>query len=250
MKLDKVIGKKMSEFWSALWSCTIGTVIGIVLTFGTTAYLEYAAQKDSEHTAALMVINNIDHFCYKLENDLSEIEREDSLNMVVGEHYPDRLDEMPDDVLQSFLNNLLSRNMSIIDNTAENIFSNNTDTWKNIANREFIENAGKCFSAKRMLVKMLDELDEDKRDVWNIYWTDIVYSSKKDLNLRQTVSRIFDTPSLCAFIQKQHLLYRSGLKSGLMALREHNALNKQLMEVTDKDLLKEFGKNHEVKRYR
>ena len=85
---------------------------------------------------------------------------------------------------------------------------------------------------------------------WNIYWTDIVYSSKKDLNLRQTVSRIFDTPSLCAFIQKQHLLYRSGLKSGLMALREHNALNKQLMEVTDKDLMKEFGKNLEVKRSR
>lgn len=32
MKLDKVIGKKMTEFWSALWSCTIGTVIGIVLS--------------------------------------------------------------------------------------------------------------------------------------------------------------------------------------------------------------------------
>ena len=70
------------------------------------------------------------------------------------------------------------------------------------------------------------------------------------MDLRQTVSRIFDTPGLCAFIQKQHLLYCSGLKGGLMALREHNALNKQLMKVTDKDLMKEFGKNHEVKRYR
>jgi len=249
MKGNKIIGKGMSEFWSATWSCTIGTILGIVITFGTTAYMDYSAQKEAERTAALMVISNIDRFCHKLESDLRQLEKEDSLNMAVWEHYPDRLGEVPDDVLRTFLNNLLSRNMNVVDNTAENIFSTNIDTWKNVGNREFIENAGKCFSAKRMLVKMQEEMDEDKREVWKIFWADIVFAGKKDLDLQQTVTRIFRFPKLCAFIQKQHLLYYSGMKAGLNALREHNAQNKELMGVTDKDLMREFGKNHDVKRY-
>lgn len=238
----------MSKFWSATWSGTLGTIIGIILTFGTTSYLEHVAQKNSERTAALMVINDIDHFCHKLESNLRDIEREDSLNMAVWGHYPDHLDEISDEALQSFVTNLLSRNMNIVDHTAENIFSNNTDTW-NISNREFIENAGKCFSAKRMLVNILDEMDEDKREVWKIYWTEIAFGDKKNLDLRQIVTQIFHTPSLCVFIQKLHMIYRSVLTGGLTALREHNAISKQLMGVTDEELAKEFGENLEIKKY-
>ena len=37
---------KLSDFWMQTLSCTLCTVIGIVLTFGTTAWIEYREQTD------------------------------------------------------------------------------------------------------------------------------------------------------------------------------------------------------------
>ncbi len=242
---------KYSEFWNATWSCTLGSVIGIVITFGTTALIDYSAQKEAERTSAMMVVNNIDRFCNKIADDISRIEKEDSLAMTIWDYYPERLDEIDEKTLQQFINVLLSRNSNIIDNTAENIFSNNIDTWKNVSNRNFIENAGKCFSAKRYVLDILKELEEDKRKVWDVYWTEIYFATPdKTLSRQQIVRRIFSSPYLCSFFVKQHTLYTSGLKAALSALQEHNAKNKQMMGVTNQDLISEFGADEKMKIYR
>ena len=43
--------------------------------------------------------------------------------------------------------NLTEEQIANHDHTAENIFSNSIDTWKNVANVQFIDNVGSCFSA-------------------------------------------------------------------------------------------------------
>lgn len=58
---------KLSDFWTQTLSCTLGTVIGIVLTFGTSAWIEYREKQEMERTAALMVIRNLDSFIDELD---------------------------------------------------------------------------------------------------------------------------------------------------------------------------------------
>lgn len=243
--------KEYSEFWITTWSCALGSIIGIVITFGTTAYMDHLARKEAERTAAVMVINNIDRFCNKMVSDISRIEKEDSLAMAIWDRCPDRLDEIGTDTLQLFIKMLLSRNTNVVDNTVENIFSSNIDTWENVSNRKFIENAGKCFSAKRDVLNMLQEMNEDKCKVWDVYWTEIYYAQQGEtLDQRQIVKRIFASPFLCSFLIKQHTLYTSGLMASLNALKEHNALNKQMMGITDIEMIREFGVDDKQKIYK
>lgn len=242
------IKKGLSDFWTQTLSSTLGTIIGIIVTFGTTAWLQYREHRATERTAALMVIHNLDNFCDHLSTDIEELQAADSINSLVWRHSPDSLAQMPDSTLQLFLNNLLSRNYTVEDQTAENIFSSNIDTWKSISNSEFIELAGECFSAKRMLTKLREELDEDKRQMYNLMMTGTIYTDKPAKTLREAVARIFCSADLCCFIRKQHEYYLGGLRAGLQALRDHNEQNKQLMNVSDEEL-QQFGDNQERKTY-
>lgn len=46
---------KLSDFWEQTLSCTLGTVIGIILTFGTSAWIEYREKQETERTAAMVL---------------------------------------------------------------------------------------------------------------------------------------------------------------------------------------------------
>ncbi len=242
------IKKGLSDFWTQTLSSTLGAIIGIIVTFGTTLWLQYREQRTTERTAALMIIHNLDNFCDHLANDIEELKVADSINSLVWQHSPDNLNHMPDSTLQQFLNNLLIRNYTVEDQTAENIFSTNIDTWKSISSSQFIELAGECFSAKRMLTKLREELDEEKRQIYKPMMTATTYTDNPAKTLREAVARVFCSADLCCFIKKQHDYYLGGMQAGLEALREHNAQNKQLMNVTDEEL-QQFGDNQERRTY-
>ena len=128
---------KLSDFWKQTLSCTLGTIIGIILTFGTSAWIENREKKATERTAALMVIHNLDVFCDNLEETTKDLQAVDSINMMVLAA-KDRLDTVPEDTLELFVGNFFSFQFSPNDQTAETIFSSNIETWKSIDNSEFI----------------------------------------------------------------------------------------------------------------
>ena len=53
---------------------------------------------------------------------------------------------MPKETLQELVFDALSNNFVSFDKAAENIFSNNLETWKNLGNFQFISNVGDCFT--------------------------------------------------------------------------------------------------------
>lgn len=73
-----------SDFWNQTFSSTLGTIVGIVLTFGTTAWLQSKEQKKMEHTVALMVIHNIDEYCENLESEIDRLSQIDSVNGIIS----------------------------------------------------------------------------------------------------------------------------------------------------------------------
>ena len=239
--------KKLSEFWLNTLSNTLGTITGIIVTFGTTAWLQQREQQTMERTSALMVIHNLDNFCDRLATEIEDMEAEDSLNTRVCQLYPDSLNLIANDTLQLFVDNLLSRSFVVNDQTADNIFSTNISTWKDITNSRFVEQGGKCFSLKRKMTELRAELDDDRRRVYDTVTTTILLPDGQQ-TASKTVALVLRTPTLRSFIQKLHEYYLGGMQTGLIALRALNAKNKQLMSVTDEEL-QQFGDNQERQDY-
>ena len=212
--------RKFYDFWTQTLSCTLGTVIGIVLTFGTSAWIEYRERQEMERTAALMVIHNLDSFCEDLDEAVKDFE----------------------DTLDMFVNSFLSHSFNTHDQTTETIFSSNIETWKSIDNRQFIDLAGNCFSAKKLMVKFQERLEEEKNDLTDLFLKTIAFGDKPPKSIHEKAAAILRSATFCTFIVKQHSFYLYGFKTGQKLLREKTEKCKQMMNVTDEEL-QEFSKN-------
>jgi hypothetical protein len=235
---------KLSDFWKQTLSCTLGTIIGIILTFGTSAWIENREKKATERTAALMVIHNLDVFCDDLEETTKDLQAVDSINMKVLAA-KDRLETVPEDTLELFVGNFFSFQFSPNDQTAETIFSSNIETWKSIDNSEFIELAGQCFSAKRFLVKFQERLEAEKNDLTDMFMKTVVYADKPTKSVPEIAASMLHSAAFCSFIKKQHDFYLQGMQQGLKVLLKQTDNCKRLMDVTDEEL-QLFGYNDET----
>lgn len=229
------------DFWKQTLSCTLGTVIGIVLTFGTSAWIEQREKQETERTAALMVIRNLDSFCEELDETVKDLQPVDSICTKVLTA-KDRLETVSEDTLQLFVRSFLTHQFYTHDQTAETIFSSNIETWKSIDNRDFIELAGNCFSGRHLIVKLQEGLEAERNDMTDLFLKTIVFADKPVESVHEKAATILRSPTFCAFIEKQHSYYLDGLKMGLKLLREHTNQCKQMMNVTDEEL-QQFSNN-------
>ena len=232
---------KISDFWKQTLSCTLGTVIGIILTFGTSAWIEYREKQETERTAALMVIHNLDSFVQDLALMVKELQTIDEVNTKVLAA-KDHLDTVSEDTLSLFVTGILSHNFNTIDETAETIFSSNIETWKSIGNSEFIELAGNCFSAKRLMVKFQERLEAEKDELSDMFLEKVTYSDHPTESLQETVATILRSSRCRRHIKKQGDFYLRGMEQGVKVLSEKTDQCKRLMNVTDEEL-KQFGYN-------
>ena len=235
---------KISDFWKQTLSCTLGTIVGIVLTFGTSAWIEKREKQATERTAALMVIHNLDGFCDELEETTKYLQAVDSINMKVLAA-KDRLEAVSEDTLEMFAGNFFTFQFSPNDQTAETIFSSNIETWKSIDSSEFIELAGQCFSAKRLLVKFQERLEAEKNDLTDMFLKTVLYADKPIESIPEIAATMLRSATFRSFIKKQHDFYLQGMQQGLKVLRKQTDNCKRLMDVTDEEL-QLFGYNDET----
>lgn len=160
----KIFKKKisMNSWWEATTSAIVGTVVGIILTFGTTEYIENRHQKEMERMTVLMVVSGIDEYVRKMEGNIAEMEHADSLFRYMLAVAPDKVGDVDKDTLAMFVNCLGLRVFNLNDKTTERIFSANTSTWENIGNPQFINNVGKCFSLVDAIDRLYEEMSESK----------------------------------------------------------------------------------------
>lgn len=230
--------KKLSEFWVQSSSATFGTVVGIILTFGTTLCLQRCEQKQMERKESLWVIYDIDGFCEQLSDDLENFEEVDSLNDVVWNNL-DNLDKIPKDTLNRFVYNLTSLAFAGYDTTVDKIFGMNIDTWKNIDNNKFLSNAGQCLALKNRVIELYDKIVEEERRIQKTLITNLKYSHAPAKKIREYVKRILDSDDVRSFIGI-HKYYVSIMRLSLTLLKEYNATNKKIMHVTDEELMEIF----------
>ena len=127
----------------------LATTLSIILTFGTADVVDHFQRARDRKMSALMVLSNIENFSDNVDKMVQDVARCDTIGTWLLSLPTDSLDKIDPKEVEGIINDMLSliNNMSH-DKTAENIFSNSFETWKNmgIHNYQFIDNVGATFS--------------------------------------------------------------------------------------------------------
>lgn len=156
-------------FWKSLLRTILGITISIILTFGTNGLIQQHRKEKDRKMTAMMVMSNIESFARTLEKRSDRMAPTDSIAAwLLCTPYED-LELLPEKELADLISRATDFATLNHDHTAENIFSNSIDTWKNVANVQFIDNVGSCFSAingvEEQFNQWVMEVPEALRDV-------------------------------------------------------------------------------------
>ena len=127
----------------------LATTLSIILTFGTTGLVEYCQRVKDRKMSAIMVLSTIENFSTTVDEMAQDIARCDSIGTWLLSLPQDSLDKIQPEEVHGILNEMLSLvDYMSHDKTAENIFGNSFETWKNMGNRNyrFIESVGESFA--------------------------------------------------------------------------------------------------------
>ena len=124
----------------------IATTISIILTFGTAALLERCQRVDDRKLSAMMVMSNIEQFSRNLDILAQDMAYRDSVATWLLSLPVDKLDNIPPEEMTNPINTVVALDLLSHDRSTEGIFSNSSDTWKNLGNFQFIDNVGSSFS--------------------------------------------------------------------------------------------------------
>ena len=141
--------KKAKPWMKDLLVAFAGTTLSIILTFGTSALINHVNRNRDRKLTALMVLSSIESSVRSLEESGTIMARKDTLAHWLLSIPVSELKTIDPAVLMPSILELMVNYSISTDKTIENIFSSNTDIWKNVGNFQFIDNVGKSYAALR-----------------------------------------------------------------------------------------------------
>ena len=159
-RMPKLWGNnKYSGTFKELVLTTIATTVSIILTFGTTAWLNQREEEQARRLFAMTVINDIEQSLDVVKNRwLMEEEGREATNYLLANI--DRLESISNDTIYKFFNYvssfLFNTNMEF-KMTNENIFNSSQDSWSTLNDRKFLNNVQDFYSARTMLERVTKE---------------------------------------------------------------------------------------------
>ena len=160
----KVPAPTKGSFWKQLGMMILGTTISLALTITTAALLDAHKRAKDRHLSAMLVMSNIEGFARTLEIRSDKMAPIDSIATWLLSKPIEELELLPEKELEYLISQAtqvanLQRDMS-----AENVFSNNIETWKNMGNITFIDLVGQCFSSMDIVLVRFNEWAASVRD--------------------------------------------------------------------------------------
>lgn len=236
---DMKPGKKRGGFWKQLGMLVLGTTISIVLTFGTAQILDSVQRAKDRRLTALMVMSNVEAYAEQLDSVYVQMAAADSAIAWLISKPLDELEKMPNDMMIELLKKAHYRQEFTYDKSAEKIFSNSIDTWKNMGNFQFIDNVGVCFSKMEAWDKQLNEYVYDLNvDMHNVsdhaeQYPGTTLSMKKirDVKIRTQLRRLHN--------------YRTWLLDCAKELRWLNRNNMTAIGISEQELTEFIEKRHQ-----
>ena len=214
----------------------LATSISLFFTIVAAHLIERRHRAKDRRLSAMMVMSNIEIFSRNLEEISGYMSHNDSVATWLLNKPVEELELLPEEELDNLVSQATSLLFLTYDKSAESIFSNNVETWKNMGNVQFIDQVGQCFSAMNMV-----------EERWNGWVTEV----------EGTIRDIKDHPenyegSSCLRSEKvRHTLqgihyWRAWLSYMAATMRYHNLHNMEAIDIPEKEVM-EFTNNREQK---
>ena len=227
----KTVANSNSMWKNLLWTF-LGTTISILLTFGTGQLVQVHRKAKDRKMTVMMVVGNVEKYARNLDNLSKDLGWRDTLAAFLLNIPIDSIDNPSN---RPYLESMkLLSGMTIInhDKTAEGIFSNSIETWKNMGNFGFIDNVGKCFAS-------MNYIEND----YNTYATSFVELQKKIMQNPEAYegeteySKCLHNPEyrdLLSTIHSRTCYYR------YLAyfVRYLNKINLKMMDITEEEMMR------------
>ena len=228
------------SFWKQLGMIILASTISLLLTIMATKLMEAHHRAKDRRLSAMMVMSNIEKFSRNLDEIASYMVSTDSATTRLLSTPVEELELMPEDELGNLMSQASDLLFLTYDKSAERIFSNNIETWKNMGNVEFIDRVGQCFSAMNMV-----------EERWN-NWVTTVEETMRDIKEHPEEYEGSNIPIKCIRSEKvQHTLkgvhyWRSWLSYMAATMRYHNRHNMSSIGITEKEVM-DYTDNRERK---
>lgn len=161
LKPPRVSIPKKGDFWKQIVMIVIGTTISLVLTVATAEVMSRHQRAKDRKLSAMMVTSNIEVFSRLLDEYADYLSTSDSIATWLLSKPLEELEQLPADELNGLIDQATLLPFLSYDKSAENIFSNNIETWKNMGNVVFINLVGQCFSSMRQIENHWNERSSD-----------------------------------------------------------------------------------------
>lgn len=127
----KSIYNSNKVWWDSFTSCFVGTLLGIVITFGVSYLNTRSENRKTERKIQLITVNKIEQALNHIEERVETLKQSDSVFIAVHDYWDrDRLDEIPEDLIAAFYESLMRINFQTEGNTAIDMFRSNVEIWK------------------------------------------------------------------------------------------------------------------------
>ena len=256
-KMPKFGRKLTLKGWlSELLLTTLGTAIGLGLTFFVNDKVEDAHRRAAQRETAIMAVCDIDEIVQGLKD---EIQLEDSLfkvAMSVATHQ-EQIDSLPMDTLDMAFKYLYDDPTVVkpwTADTKENAFNSGIDARMNLGNNQFYDNVQQCYYVRRSLMKVMADAPMFQRPVSKNAYEDALYELPTDAldhhgvplpdARRYVMKSVFAHKSTTLYI-KRYFIRREAYQNAIMKLERLNRENKLLMDITDEDIEKYIKQNSE-----
>ena len=209
----------------------VGTALSIILTIGSDDMMEKQEQRNNERLTALMVMSNIEGFAQSMEKRSDRLAQNDSLAVWLLSKPVEELELLPQGEVNNMFNQAINVQFMSQDKTAENIFSYNTETWKNIGSVQFIDCVGQCFSAMNTVV-----------DYWNKWATEMDDTSNNikyhpdDYEGNTLIAKYMNNDMMRSLMQSIHAR-RGWLNYIAATMRHYNQMNMKNVGITEEELM-------------
>lgn len=212
----------------------IGAFLGIIVTFGTTAYIDYRAKQDRYKRIIISTIKETDFSIRSLEAAINELKATDSLYTRVVSCYPDHLHEISRDTLNLFVKKLSNSNYFSTGGVAHNIFKDNMAVIEEIDNFSLIYSLYGSISGIEMMHDIIDDIQSVREELF------AAFSKKKHFDQYpdavSAVKAVLDIPEIYNYLFGQkHTILCIELEQFLETIKQINQECKNESGLTDED---------------
>ena len=213
---------------------TLATTISIVLTFGTAAYIEHRQKEKNRLQTTMMVLSDIYVFEKQLEMYDSTIvtKWKDSI-VELQKLSRDSLIKLSDEEVEKFWNALATPIMLPHDKTAENIFTSDISTWREVGNFHFIKLVNFLFTYIDDLVKNFNVQIERKTTNYQNFITNV---NTNDMTDAEALAVLLEDKEVKHFMEDFSEGFSPYYQNSIKYLDGYLKKCMELMEVSEDDL--------------